>query len=106
MYADDFTGVAGTLQELQALVDVTRGWCARWHLQANIGESKSAAMLFAPEASPGPLRAGSPLLPRSFSARADGVWPRANNNRKTNTESNNKKENNNHKNSIQRLLST
>jgi hypothetical protein len=42
------------LQELLALVGATRGW----HMQAKIGESKSAAMLFAPEASPGPLGTG------------------------------------------------
>ena len=65
LFADDFAGLSDTLPGLQAVVDVTKAWCAKWRMQANIGPSKSAVMVFGRRASaPAPaIRWGRTLLP-------------------------------------------
>ena len=49
MFADDFTAVAASAHELQAVVDICWNWCRKWRMSANIGPKKSTYMIFAPE---------------------------------------------------------
>jgi hypothetical protein len=51
MFADDFTALATSMQELQnaVLINICHAWCTKWRMSANIGPKKSAYMAFAPE---------------------------------------------------------
>jgi hypothetical protein len=56
--ADDFSALADSLEGLQLLVDATCMWCCKWRMKANVGPTKSAVMLFAPECAERPLLSG------------------------------------------------
>ena len=43
---------------LQRAVDATYAWCCKWRMKANIGQTKSAVMIFAPGCAPRPLTTG------------------------------------------------
>ena len=47
LFADDFAGVAETPVQLQHGIDACKAWCDKWRMQANIGPTKSAVMVFA-----------------------------------------------------------
>jgi hypothetical protein len=49
MFADDFTGVAETSEALQTTVDTCHQWCSQWRMAANVGPTKSAVVVFAPQ---------------------------------------------------------
>ena len=52
------SGLAGTRGQLQAGIDAGRTWCDRWRIQANVGPTKTAVMLFAPAKGQPPLAEG------------------------------------------------
>ena len=58
MFADDFSGLAETREQLQAGIDAARAWCDRWRMQAIVGPTKTAVMLFAPAKGQPPLAEG------------------------------------------------
>jgi hypothetical protein len=71
MFADDFTGVAEAEEALQCIISTCYAWSTvRWRMAANnIGPSKSAVAVFAPQfAGPtdhGGLRWGETPLPNN-----------------------------------------
>jgi hypothetical protein len=56
MFADDFTGVAESAETLQPTVDICHAWCSQstteWRMAANIGPTKTAVVVFAPQFAP------------------------------------------------------
>jgi hypothetical protein len=61
LFADDFNALAESPGSLQRAVDVTHAWCCKWRMKANVGPTKSAVMLFAPDCAQQPLQAGDVL---------------------------------------------